>query len=235
MTRTKLLALALASVLVLGAVGPAVAADGASLQTAGNEDDDEMDDGDDEDGNETDNSTDGNLTTPFGHQLQAYIASLENGSDNSTNSSDRPRGILIATWVVANNPGNAPDHAGPPAWAGPGGDENDSDNETQRGPPGDKRQGPPDDAERGPPGDSERGPPADEERGPPADVWTDDDEEDEDSGDSDDSDGSETVEAEEDENEEEDDDSEDGDDSGNNGNGNGGGPPSNPGGGPPGR
>lgn len=209
MTRTKLLALALASMLLLGAVGPAVAADGAALQTAGNEDDEETDD-DDDDGNESDNSTDGNVSTPFGQQLQDYIASLENGSDNSTNGSDAPRGILIATWVVANNPGNAPDHAGPPAWAGPGG--NDSDNETQRGPPGDKRQGPPE--------DKERGPPEDKDRGPPSDVGPSDDG----------GDDEETDETSDEETAEETEDSEDDGD-----NGNGGGPPANPGGGPPGR
>lgn len=216
MARTKLLALALASMLVLGAVGPAVAADDSSLQTAANEDDGDVDDGAD---NSTDNSTDGNVTLPFGQQLQDYMQQLQNGSSNATNSSDRPHGILVATWVVANNPGNAPEHAGPPAWAGPGGDDNDSDNETRRGPPGDKQQGPPE--------DTVRGPPEDKERGPPNDVGPRDERDDSDDGD---------VEAESEDSE--DDDSDDGDDSdggGNNGNGNGGGPPSNPGGGPRGR
>lgn len=77
----------------------------------------------------------------FGQAVSAYVFSLQNDS-NVTGG----LGPQLATWVVANNPGNAPDHAGPP------------ENMT-RGPPGDMTRGPPENTTRGPPEDTTRGPP----------------------------------------------------------------------------
>ncbi|MCQ4333773.1 hypothetical protein KM295_09830, partial [Natronomonas sp. F2-12] len=65
---------------------------------------------------------------PFGQQLQLFKATLED--DNRT-------GREIASWVTENNPGNAPDHAGPkdddrrgpPDHAGGDGDRNGEDGE----------------------------------------------------------------------------------------------------------
>lgn len=50
---------------------------------------------------------------PFGLRLTGYMETLNN-------STDEPRGVLVANWVLENNPGNAPDHAGPPSHAGEG-------------------------------------------------------------------------------------------------------------------
>ena len=50
----------------------------------------------------------------FGQQVSAFVHSLLNGDEEQ-----RRIGRMIAEWVVANNPGNAPDHAGPPEDAGP--------------------------------------------------------------------------------------------------------------------
>lgn len=90
---------------------------------------------------------------------------LEDFKENEL-TDDEPQGLQIASFVVENNPGNAPDHAGPPSHAGPPGGDNES---TQgppghAGPPGDENesaQGPPDHA--GPPGDDED----DDGQGPP--------------------------------------------------------------------
>ncbi len=94
----------------------------------------------------------------FGLYLTSFMGEL-NSSDT-----DGPRGLLIADFVVSNNPSNAPGQTGPPSHAGP-----DGDNETERGPPEDR--GPDEnETERGPPED--RGPDADDnetDRGPPED------------------------------------------------------------------
>lgn len=45
----------------------------------------------------------------FGAQVSAYVHELLDGNDEQ-----RRIGRLIAAWVVENNPGDAPDHAGPP-------------------------------------------------------------------------------------------------------------------------
>lgn len=45
----------------------------------------------------------------FGARVSAYVHELLNGTDDQ-----RQIGRLIADWVVENNPGDAPDHAGPP-------------------------------------------------------------------------------------------------------------------------
>ncbi len=103
--------------------------------------------------NETENAS-------FGNDVSAFVHSLLNGGEENI-------GPQVADFATSNNPGNAPDHAGPPsdnqtgppenagppADAGPGGD-----NET------DDRRGPPADA--GPGGDNE----TDDRRGPPADA-----------------------------------------------------------------
>ncbi|MFA9516563.1 hypothetical protein ACERIT_04995 [Halopenitus sp. H-Gu1] len=69
---------------------------------------------------------------PFGQQLQQFKATLDEDADT---------GREIASWVVDNNPGNAPDHAGPKnatgdEGAGPpahanGNDDAESDDETE--------------------------------------------------------------------------------------------------------
>lgn len=46
---------------------------------------------------------------PFGASVSAFVHELLNGTDEQ-----RRIGRMIADWVVTNNPGNAPDHAGPP-------------------------------------------------------------------------------------------------------------------------
>lgn len=74
----------------------------------------------------------------FGQQVSAFVHSLLNGTDEQ-----RRIGLLIANWVVENNPGNAPEHAGPPEDAGPpsfagpdAADGNETDgNATASGPP----------------------------------------------------------------------------------------------------
>lgn len=45
----------------------------------------------------------------FGARVSAFVHSLLDGTDDQ-----RRIGRVIAGWVVENNPGNAPDHAGPP-------------------------------------------------------------------------------------------------------------------------
>jgi hypothetical protein len=145
------------------------------------------------------NETDDNGTDSFGKRVSAYILALHN-DQNVTRI-----GPYVAAFVTAENPGNAPDHAGPPAFVLDG----DDDNETEdRGPPA--HAGPPEDrgdgAEVNGTGDNEtddRGPPA--HAGPPEDRGDDADEEDED----DESDDSETD-TEEAETEETDADGEDG-------------------------
>lgn len=71
----------------------------------------------------------------FGQRVSAFVHSLLNGD-----SQDRRIGLLIAQWVTANNPGNAPDHAGPPEDVGPDGDDEgeedaENDDDRERGPP----------------------------------------------------------------------------------------------------
>ncbi len=150
------------------------------------------------------NETDDNGTDSFGKRVSAYILALHN-DQNVTRI-----GPYVAAFVTAENPGNAPDHAGPPAFVLDGDDDNETeDNETDdRGPPA--HAGPPEDrgdgAEVNGTGDNEtddRGPPA--HAGPPEDRGDDADEEDED----DESDDSETD-TEEAETEETDADGEDG-------------------------
>jgi hypothetical protein len=133
---------------------------------------------------------------PFGQQVQAFVQELLSSDSNES------IGQQVSEFVRANNPGNAPDDAGPPE------DRGSDDNGSERGPPEDRgsaengsERGPPEDrgsaengSERGPPEDrgsddneSEREPPEDDEDeegspgngsgGPPADDGTDDEEE----------------------------------------------------------
>ena len=158
MHRNRLLALVGVVVLVLSAFGPAVAAADATTESADasysvsalNETDDNETVDENETVNESDELNETNETEDetnetengsdaFGLQVNAFIESL-----NDTNQTG-PRGHLIADFVVSNNPGNAPDHAGPPAHAGPGGDDNETDD--RRGPPEDKGN----DGDQGPP------------------------------------------------------------------------------------
>ncbi|QLK24460.1 hypothetical protein HYG81_10020 [Natrinema zhouii] len=84
-------------------------------------------DADDDDGNETDDES----ATNFGSLVSRYV-------ENQQNESNESIGLSVASFVVANNPGNAPDHAGPPSHAGPpADDDDDDDNKTgdKRGPP----------------------------------------------------------------------------------------------------
>jgi hypothetical protein len=93
--------------------------------------------------------------------LTDYVQNVTNDSNVSA------PGIHIAEWVIEHNPGNAPEHAGPPAHAGPGGD-NTTANET------DGDQGPPDHAGNGDDTDNE----TDDGQGPPDHTGDDDEEED---------------------------------------------------------
>ena len=64
----------------------------------------------------------------FGSLVSAFVV-------NAKNDSDGPLGQLVASFAVDNNPGNAPDHAGPPA----------ADDENGQGPP--EHAGPSDEGE----------------------------------------------------------------------------------------
>jgi len=173
------------------------------------EDDNEtVDDGNEtvDDGNETDTNSSAVNVSDYDNFGQAVVAFVNLVREDDSSG---PPGLEIAAWVTDNNPGNAPDHAGPPDDAGPPGDDEEDDdtddddtdnddtdddetdtNETETSETDDDRRGPPDDDERGPPDDA----------GPP----DDDDDEDEDDEDDDDKGGGPPDDA---------------------GNGNGGGPP----------
>ena len=121
-------------------------------ETDANETDaNETDDGE-TDANETD---DGEMS--FGNEVATFIDALLEHRNASTEV-----GPAVSSFVVANNPGNAPDHAGPPADVGD--NETDEDDNETRGPPADA--GPPEDKTRGPPADADN---ENETRGPPAD------------------------------------------------------------------
>lgn len=82
-------------------------------------------DADGDDGNETDNES----ATNFGSVVSQYV-------ENQQNESNESIGLSVASFVVANNPGNAPDHAGPPSHAGPPtDDDDDNESDDKRGPP----------------------------------------------------------------------------------------------------
>lgn len=120
--------------------------------------------------------------TNFGSLVSAFVQSLD---------SDGPPGRSVAQFVLANNPGNPPDHAGPPdddergppdhagqsdvdgestngTSQGPpdhAGQDGESANETQRGPPDHAGQGDDDDRNGGPP--DHAGPSNDDRGNPP--------------------------------------------------------------------
>lgn len=111
----------------------------------------------------------------FGLQVSSFVHELLGDGDRTGGI-----GAQVAAFVTANNPGNAPSNAGPPAWLvgdadGEGdADNNDEDDETEDGETEDDadegtddRRGPPDDAgsssDTAPPADA--GPP--EDAGPP--------------------------------------------------------------------
>ena len=108
----------------------------------------------------------------FGLEVSAYVNDLLS-DENRTGGI----GPAVATFVTANNPGNAPDHAGPPAHVT--GENESDDNETHPS----ERQGPPADifgddeneTEDGNETDDRRGPP--EDAGPPEDPGPDSDDE----------------------------------------------------------
>ncbi|WP_435359778.1 hypothetical protein [Haloarchaeobius sp. DFWS5] len=88
--------------------------------------------------NFTDNTTDDNFTSnqssedamnEFVQKLHSYIDSVKNDTNVSA------PGRLISGWVLAHNPGNAPDHAGPPSDTPPG--QAGKTNNSSQGPPAD--------------------------------------------------------------------------------------------------
>ncbi|MDQ2073960.1 hypothetical protein RBH20_15600 [Haloarcula sp. H-GB4] len=135
----------------------------------------------------------------FGLEVSAYVSDVLS-DENRTGGI----GPAVASFVTANNPGNAPDHAGPPAHVT--GENESDDNEThpseRQGPPADifgddenetgdenetdDRRGPPED--RGPDRDDDEAEnetdddneTADDRRGPPADAGPPDDRDDDD-------------------------------------------------------
>lgn len=187
MTR-KLRAVFLAGILLCAVplAGTAAAADAGN--TAGN-DGDIHDGTDDSAGNESTG-----ISLPFGLQVSSFV-------DDAKEEQSGPLGPLVASFAVSANPGNAPDHAGPPAWLFGESDEDGDDHDgnetdshnrdaTDRGPPDDAgpkgTRGPPADTgttgTQGPPADvgpnGTQGPPADagpdsSDRGPPADARSD--------------------------------------------------------------
>lgn len=189
-SKTRIMAVALSVVLIASVLGSgaALAADNETVDDAdGDELEDasttvETDDDDDDDLNESDDDLDGNETVdenetgsvPFGMQVSAFVHALigNSGDDaNATNDSNVSIGQRVAAFVTANNPGNAPDHAGPkndtdsdrgkpahadsgnetgkPAHAGPGNETDQSDDAADAeesdggagGPPADRGNG----------------------------------------------------------------------------------------------
>lgn len=70
-----------------------------------------------------------NAAEAFGSDVSSYVQSL--------NDTEGPKGVLVASWVLANNPGDVPEHAGPPENGSAG-------NGSAGGPP--EGAGPPDDS-----------------------------------------------------------------------------------------
>ena len=69
---------------------------------------------------------------PFGQKVMEYVHGLLSGANDY--DENKTFGQQVADWVVSNNPGNAPDHAGPSGDQGP---------PDHAGPSDDDRQGPP--------------------------------------------------------------------------------------------
>jgi hypothetical protein len=156
MRSTAILAVLVATMLVVWGAGSAMAvpeptATGVQAQSGddvpvlmqtdgGNVTENETDDG-----NETvGNATFGQQLNQFKHQLrnQSNLSFVENLSFAGMDVENASFGMIVAEWVVRNNPGNAPPWAGPgnktmkenrtgpPSWAG-----NDSDSSNETGPP----------------------------------------------------------------------------------------------------
>ena len=111
------------ALLVVGWAAAPAAAAGVTASDASSLDDGDVvkpaladDHNETEDGNETEeNETEGNETT-FGEQVSSFVEQLQNASNVTM------LGPLVATFVLENNPGNAPVHAGPPDNPGNGND-----------------------------------------------------------------------------------------------------------------
>lgn len=129
---------------------------------------------------ETENDT-GPAVDSFGLQVSSFVHELL-ADENRTGGI----GFQVATFVTANNPGNAPANAGPPAWLFGDVQDHDDGDDADEEDEIDDRRGPPEDA----------GPPAD--AGPP-------DEDDEETDDDSEDDSEEEKEADEDETDTEDD------------------------------
>ena len=170
-SKARAFALVSVALLVVAALGPAVATgsptavENGTTVTQGDAATNET---------ETDESDNNETESVFGRLVSAFVedAKVRTNGTNSTNVGDTPLGLLVAAFVTENNHGDAPEHAGPPAHAGPG----NETNETNRGPPENRQQGPPED--RGPVRDDETetensggdSPPTDtdDDGGPPA-------------------------------------------------------------------
>ena len=83
----------------------------------------------------------------FGSMVSSFVGTLE------PSDGDGDIGPQVASFVLEHNPGNAPDHAGPPEHAGPDGNETEQGPPENPGPNGDN-QGPPENP--GPDNDSEQ-------------------------------------------------------------------------------
>ncbi|MGB9930390.1 hypothetical protein [Haloarcula amylolytica] len=103
----------------------------------------------------------------FGLEVSAYVSDLLS-DENRTGGI----GPAVASFVTANNPGNAPDHAGPPAHVT--GENESDDNETHPS----ERQGPPADIFGDDENETEDENETDDRRGPPEDRGPDRDDDD---------------------------------------------------------
>lgn len=94
---------------------------------------------------------DGATDEPFGYRVTAFVHALLNG--DADGDDNRSVGERVAGFVTSNNPGNAPDHAGPGNSSEPSSDD-DTDERPESSTPSadDERSGPPTHA--GPDGDA---------------------------------------------------------------------------------
>ncbi|MEF8902196.1 MAG: hypothetical protein V5A25_13400, partial [Halovenus sp.] len=111
MRRSTLVTLVMAFVMV----GSVVAGGGLGVAAAddvGEEGDDleEADTGDEEVNETEDGMTDGS----FGELVASFVSDLQDNLTDDNESLDEPFGHVVADYVLENNSGNAPDHAGPP-------------------------------------------------------------------------------------------------------------------------
>jgi hypothetical protein len=144
-------------VMLVAAVGPTVGAaaptgpdattaidDGADFAIDSDLDDDENESDDDEnesDDDENESDVDGNESafnaTSSTAAANAFVEKLHQVVANATNDTNvSAPGRVIASYVVANNPGNAPDHAGPPNGTPGANATNTSDGGPPEGTPG---------------------------------------------------------------------------------------------------